>query len=271
MLDCAGVDTLRLRFPSSGRDDLVLSQGVHAIGHGPAGKPEPVDDPASAHLQLCVDRRGVWLQLREGVRGLYVNGRPVRRMAMLRAGDAIHVDGVELALIGAHPLPAPDQVRAPEVNRRLVLRGVGGIHHGRCFALDRPHLVGRSAEAEVRSDEPGIAERHARLEPHCDGLALRSLDADALTLVDGHPVRDAWLAPGSQVVFGAGQRFVLEAPMSMANGGVGEAVLLGPDASTDPGPVRPPAGTSMRRLPWLLLAAAMLAGALTLLLLYGAR
>jgi len=87
MLDCRRVTTLRLRFPDRELADLVLDPGVHAIGRDENGLPGLVDDTAHALAQFCVDRRGVWLQLRDGVRGVHVNGRPVRRMAMLRAGD----------------------------------------------------------------------------------------------------------------------------------------------------------------------------------------
>src|SRR3546814_5590969 len=50
---------------------------------------------------FCVDRRGVWLAVADGARGVHVNGREVRRMAMLRVGDAVYVDGVEMRVIGS--------------------------------------------------------------------------------------------------------------------------------------------------------------------------
>ncbi|HEY1141668.1 MAG TPA: FHA domain-containing protein, partial [Lysobacter sp.] len=84
---------LRLRFPHRQQPDLVLGPGVHAIGRDATDRPVIVDDPAQAIAQFCVDRRGVWLQVHQGARGLHVNGRPVRRMALLRAGDAVFVDG----------------------------------------------------------------------------------------------------------------------------------------------------------------------------------
>src|SRR5688572_16231585 len=105
LLDCADVTALRLRFQNREHADLALGPGVHAIGYDPSGSLAQVV-PDSAVAQFCVDRRGVWLQVREGAPGLHVNGRPVKRMAMLRVGDAIFVDGVELVLLGGDPLPA---------------------------------------------------------------------------------------------------------------------------------------------------------------------
>jgi hypothetical protein len=271
VLDCARVDALRLRFPDRRPDDVPLSQGVHAVGRGDDGRLGPVQHREAALVQFCVDRRGVWLQSREGTAGLHVNGRPVRRMAMLRAGDAVHVEGVELTLLGASPRPMPSAVPAlRESDRRVVLRGVGGPHHGRCFSLDHSREVGRGPECDVRINEPRIAERHVRLEPHQDGIVLRDLGAADDSIVNGHPVREGLLQAGDQIVFGSQHRFVLEAPLSAG------APWPEPSAPEEPAPepvapARSPVARSMRRLPWLLLAALLLAGALTLLLMFGTR
>lgn len=271
MLDCRRVNALRLRFPNRERADLVLNQGVHAIGRDQDGRPEMVDDPAAAVVQFCVDRRGVWLQLREGARGLHVNGRPVRRMAMLRAGDAIYLDGIELVLLGPEPLPAPAANGDTIPNdRSMVLRGVGGLHHGRCFSLDASRVVGRSVDSDIRINEPTFAERHARLEPHADGVVLRDLGSRDGSTVNGQPVRDALLLPGDQIVFDAHHRFVIEAPMQAS----GMQQMLTQDdqiGADDDAQTRSPLPSSVRRMPWLLLAALMLAGALSLLLMYGTR
>ncbi len=142
--------------------------------------------------------------------------------------------------------------------------------HGRCYRLDRPATVGRSRDCEVRIDEPGLAERHARLLPHADGLVLRDLGSEQGSHVNGHAVRHALLQAGDQLVFD-GCRFVVEAPRTA---GLAAPTDIGPhDGATDEDdatPARTGAG-SVRRLPWLLLAALLLSGALSLLLLYGTR
>lgn len=272
MLDCRGVDALRLRFPNRERDDLVLGQGVHALGHAADGRPCLVDHPDDALVQFCIDRRGTWLQLRDRAPGLHVNGRPVRRMAMLRAGDSVHIDGIELTLVGADPLPMPSTV--PDLDAsdsRIVLRGLGGVHHGRCFTLDRSREIGRSPECDIRINEPTFADRHARLEPHHDGVLLRDLSADSGTMVNGHPVRDALLKPGDQLVFGSQHRFVLESPLQGPAPEIPAVPAAEIEAGSSDAPPRSPVASSLRRLPWLLLAALLLAAALTLLLVYGVR
>lgn len=263
---------LRLRFPHRQQPDLVLGPGVHAIGRDLVDRPVVVDDPAQAIAQFCVDRRGVWLQVLDGTRGLHVNGRPVRRMASLRAGDAVFVDGNEWLLLGETPPSAPSESRPPAVepDPRIVLRGIGGAHHGRSITLDQPRLIGRLAECDIRIDDAAFADRHARLEPHAEGVVLRDLGSHEGSIVNGWPVRSALLRPGDQVVFDT-QRFVVEAPN---RNGIIETQKREPPGS--PEPVAP--GTdvaklpsSVRRMPWLLLAALFLAAALSLLLLYGAR
>jgi hypothetical protein len=94
------MEGLKLRFPEHHHPEMPLSPGVHAIGRigdtvGLVGEHEA---PA---IRLYVDRRGVWMTVAEGARGIHVNGRPVKRMAMLRLGDAIYLDGVEMLLVSS--------------------------------------------------------------------------------------------------------------------------------------------------------------------------
>ena len=114
VLDCAGVNDLRLRRPDRDLADLVLTPGVHAVGRDGRGDMALVGIGHPMLAQFCIDRRGIWMQLAEGVRGVHVNGRPVRRMAMLRPGDAVFVEGIELVLVGPAPEAAPAQDAADQ-------------------------------------------------------------------------------------------------------------------------------------------------------------
>ncbi|MFC5577901.1 FHA domain-containing protein [Lysobacter niabensis] len=267
------MNALRLRFPNRQQPDLILGSGVHAIGRDVADRPVILDDPAQAIAQFCVDRRGVWLQLREGTRGLHVNGRPVRRMALLRAGDAVFVDGNEWLLLGDTPPSAPAEatpVPGESADPRMVLRGVGGAHHGRSITLDQPRLVGRLPECDIRIDDAAFADRHARLEPHAEGVVLRDLGSHEGSLVNGWPVRSALLRPGDQLVFDT-QRFIVEAPNRDPPAEARKLPTSAPPEEALAPAVDANRSSSVRRVPWLLLAALFLAAALSLLLLYGAR
>lgn len=271
LLGSRAVQNLRLHFANRPSPDRPLSTGVHRIVREAAGTIGVGDVLQGALLaQLCVDRRGLWLQVANGMRGIHVNGRPVKRMAVLRPGDSVYVEGVELLLQSSH-LPAGDLrgADAAQGDPRVLLRGVGGKYHGRAIPLGQPCIVGRGRDATLRVDEPGFAERHARLELRGDRVLLRDLGSADGTRVNGVPVRDALLVAGDQVAFGAQHRFVVEVPW-LPSASLAEAA--------DPAGETPPPetvlgsepGGSVRRWPWLLLAALLMAGALSALLLFGA-
>jgi hypothetical protein len=80
-------------------------------------------------------------------------------------------------------------------------------------------------------------------------------------------VRDALLKPGDQLMFDAHHRFVIEAP-GRSLGAPGASADDVPE-ETARVPTRPDPSASARRLPWLLLAALLIAAALSALLLFG--
>lgn len=260
------MNSLSLRFAEADQPDLPLGPGVHAMGRDQDGVPAWQDAAEGAFAQLTVDRRGVWMHVRDGARGLHVNGRPVRRLAMLRAGDVLHVDGHELTVLGSPPdsRAGHDGVHAP----RALLRGIGGLHHGRCHRMDVETLVGSDQGAQVRLDAD-LPAAMARLTPHAEGWALETFDPLQVPRINGHARNVGVLHVGDQVAFGP-HRFVVEAPRTAI-----------PHAQVEDGPLELPGVTAsvqsgsvlgaMRRLPWLLLAALAMAGSLALLLMYGAR
>ncbi len=87
------------------------------------------------------------------------------------------------------------------------------------------------------------------------------------SVVNGERVRETVLSPGDQIVFDAYHRFVVEAPSRAATA----AEPSVPNRQiADPDQVRGSAGSGWR-LPWLLLAAALLAMALAALFWFGAK
>lgn len=90
----------------------------------------------------------------------------------------------------------------------LVLSGpLAGTH---TVARQFPFCIGRSREATLRLEAPGVWERHARLEfvPR-EGFRLVAL-GDALVAVNDQPVRETLLRNGDRLTLGSVQlRFAL--------------------------------------------------------------
>ena len=267
------MNELRLRFCDGEQSDLVLGAGLHALGRLPNGL-GPVDDDQPWLLQLCNDRRGIWLTVADDLRGVHVNGRPVQHVAMLRAGDSIHVDGGELLLTAANDpittLPVANGQRDPgATSLRLVLRGIGGQHHGRSISLEQPRRIGRASDADIRIEGQGIAEHHAVIEAINGQAVLR--DAEADVMVNGHRTRQAALQAGDQIAFDVQHRFVIEGPPPQTTGGDAAARMHPGYAEDFDDQPRSPRRRWLGRMPWLLMAAILLAAALSGLLLFGAR
>ena len=76
---------LRLHFSNRQQADHPLFPGVHRVLRQPSGVLGIGDGlPGVLLAQVCLDRRGLWLQVPAGARGVHINGRPVQRMAILR-------------------------------------------------------------------------------------------------------------------------------------------------------------------------------------------
>lgn len=270
MLGSRRVHNLSLHFPQGRTADRALGHGVHRIvrqAGGGIGVGDAV--PGALLVQFCLDRRGLWLQVPAGMGGIHVNGRPVRRMAMLRPGDAVYADGVEVLVRGQASTAAPHAApRRGESDPRVVLRGIGGRHHGRAFPIESGCVVGASREADIRVEAAHIGQQHARLSLHGGGVMLRHHDGAVTSVVNGIPVHEAMLGAGDQIAFDPQSRFVVEIPWTRLDAGRAPPVDDGSnEVVTRAGAA---SGASMKRWPWLLLAAACLAGLLSLLLLFGA-
>lgn len=257
------MNAIALRAPGTELDDLPLAQGRLAVGRAERGGIGVVADAAAARVCFCLDRRGTWLQVGEGVRGVHVNGRPVLRKALLRAGDTVYVDGVEITLVGAGGAEAPTSQVAANVppDPRILLRGTSGPHHGRSLTLERPRIIGSDAGADIRIGD--LAARHVRLAMEGGQVVLRVLAPAVDVLVNGAARRSAVLQPGDQLAFDAHHRFVLEAPTPV----LGARADAEADEVIIPREEPPPPAPQPLRMPWLLLAALLLAGLLSALLL----
>jgi hypothetical protein len=264
------MENLKLHFGQYRQTGWPLDAGVHRLVRNTWGMLD-IDSAAQGVLlvQFCVDKRGLWLQVANGARGIHVNGRPVLHMALLRAGDSVYADGVEMLVCSAvaQPVPALMRVHA-NGNRddpRVVLRGVGGAWHGRSFPLLSVCEVGSAPGADIHIEGAG---HHVRLWRQGEHVLLSDLTPTGGTQVNGVTVREALLSAGDQIVFGPQARFVVEVPWRAWQPQADDA------AGADVGEAAQPTSSrlqSSKRWPWLLLAALLLGAALSALLLFGQR
>jgi Protein of unknown function (DUF3662)/FHA domain len=74
---------------------------------------------------------------------------------------------------------------------------------GQMYRLSAPVTVlGRSSEADIALDDPGISRRHAQIQVDAGQAVVLDLDSTNGTFVDGERVARAPLADGSQITMG---------------------------------------------------------------------
>jgi pSer/pThr/pTyr-binding forkhead associated (FHA) protein len=285
---------MQLTFPNGEHPSVAFDHGEIGIGsRAGQGILLPGSSLAPHHASLVSDRRGLWLRVPPGTPGVHLNARPVRRIALLRIGDQLCLEQVQIVLgeadaetidrrIPSTPPPALGEAQRVSASR-VVIRAVSGSMHGRSFTLTEPKVVGRAVGCDIRIDDPALADRQAQFELHADRVILRALGDSEFIAVNGVPVRDAVLAPGDQIAIDQ-HRFVLEAPGLPARGQkivratsavthtqTLKAVKVPAASSSAQGeaePGRKPASVDPGALWWLIAAAAVLAAAMTALLVY---
>lgn len=285
---------MRLSFPNGEHPDVLLEEGELSIGDAATNRVAiPNAGLAPRHVGIRVDsQRGILMSVLDHAAQVHVNARPVRELAMLRLGDVVSLERLQLLVKPDHDgaiignIPADTQAIAAGAQRtaasRVVLRGVSGAYFGRSLSLQEPLLVGRTEQAQIRLDEPDIDERHAQIELSGECVLLRDLGSRDGSVVNGVPVKSAVLHPGDQIAFD-GHRFVLEAP-GLPPRGTATAQPAGSGMGTTrtmqavrAEPHTPRSGQAAVEAPpkshfgWLIVTALAIAAAIVALLMYAPR
>jgi len=255
---------MRIEFPHSSREPFLWAQSRLRIGSAPDNDLVLAGDQAGAHhLAILQDHRGLVLEVLPPAGRVYVNARPVRERALLRAGDVLSVGSCRM-LLCADETPGERQEPPVVVERQrctVALRAVAGPLSGRTLPLrerlemgagsGRPLALPQGESASLR-----VFWRDGRLwlEPGAQVSSRYPLR------LNGRAVgRSAMLAPGDQIGI-AMHRFVVDAPGLQPEP---EIVLPEP-----PPQRRPEAPAGPRGEPWWLIAtAAVIALGIALVLL----
>lgn len=252
---------MRIEFPNAAREDFHWAQALLRIGSAPDNDLVLATSQAAAqHLRIQQDRRGWVLQVLPSADRIYVNARPVRERALLRAGDVVSVGDCRMLLrddedpAGRAPLGVTQQEHCT-----VALRAVAGPLSGRVLPVHE-------------SLEFGPQGRYSLELPQGDVVSLRIFrDRDQLLLevtqpcerhplrVNGVVVQKLALQPGDQLGL-AMHRFVVDAP-----GMEPEPEIVMPELRPEhlPEEVAGPIGEVW----WLIVTAAVLALGIALVLL----
>lgn len=205
--------SMRIEFPHAAREDFHWAQAQLRIGSASdndlvlaAGQSAP------RHLRIQQDRRGWVLQVLPAADRIYVNARPVRERALLRAGDVVSVGDCRMLLCADEDPAQRSVVQVPEQGRCTVaVRVVAGPLSGRVLPLRDslefgPHgrCLLELPQGEVVALRIGWNAGELRLE------TLQSSERHPLR-VNGFATRNLSLQPGDQIGV-AMHRLVIEAP-----------------------------------------------------------
>ncbi len=196
---------MQLRFDDASREDLAFDQGEISLGGGPD------DDVALPHAAPRLARlrrrtRQILLDV-DAEAHVQVNGRPVRSLALLRAGDQLTVETTQMTLVSSRPnQPPPSHLdeggdefeHQPTLPPQL--RWLSGDHSGQLVAVNGALPLGADGEHPAP----------VTVEATRDAVVAKSQQEGQL-VVNGHEVTEAMLRHGDQIRV-AQHRLELEAP-----------------------------------------------------------
>ncbi|MEO8808855.1 MAG: FHA domain-containing protein [Rhodanobacter sp.] len=204
---------MRIEFPNVAREDFHWVQARLRIGSAPDSDLVLASgQAASNHLCIEQDRRGWVLSVLPSSGRIYVNARPVRERALLRAGDMVSVGDCRLLLCADEDPGKRALAKVPDHGRcTTALRAVAGPLSGRvlplrdCLELGSQGRVPMGlAQGETLGFRIGWDDGLLMLEDTCRSsrLPLR---------VNGVIVQKAALQSGDQISVGT-HRFMIDAP-----------------------------------------------------------
>lgn len=207
---------MRIHFPGNEHAEVSLHEGALRIGSGPESDLR-LAGLAPLHVTLSLeDRRGLLLTVASAAGDVFLNGRPIREIALPRLGDVLVLGGIRLLLKPDHDWiespPAGVPGSALGLVPRVALRGLNGPHSGQALPIGASCSLGRDGACDIRLDDPAVAPRQVRIQNTGAGLFLREIGERAQVHINGIAVRAAVLKPGDQIAFNQNLRFLVEAP-----------------------------------------------------------
>ncbi|HEU4671124.1 MAG TPA: FHA domain-containing protein [Dyella sp.] len=251
---------MRIEFPHAAREDIPWDAPVLTVGSAPDNTVVLGTHQAAPHqLELRRDERGCTLRILPGAGRTYLNARPVRERAIVRAGDVLSVGDCRMLIREDHDPGTREPLHVPEAGRCTVaLRAVAGPLSGRVLPLrDRLELGPSTTPAlELPQGESAAislcwsdGQLRLRQEQRSDRHPLR---------VNGVAAGELALQPGDQIGL-ATHRFVVDAPGMQPEPELAALAVEDPLPEEQAGP--------RGEVWWLIVTAAVLALGIALVLL----
>lgn len=204
---------MRIEFPHSARESFRWEQPLLRIGSAPDNDLILAANQAGPHhLSIHQDRRGWVLQVLPRGNRIYVNARPVRERALLRAGDILSVGDCRMVLCADDGPQGRKPLNVAELDRCIVsLRAVAGPLSGRVQPLQEKLELG--PHGRVPLELPQGEQASLRVIWRGTQLWLEAgQQSERYPLrVNGVVVQEVALLPGDQIGL-AMHRFVVDAP-----------------------------------------------------------
>jgi hypothetical protein len=257
---------MRIEFPHSTRPVFYWNQALLRIGSDPDNDLIlPTGHAAPHHLLMSLDRRGWVVDVLPDANRIYVNARPVRERAILRAGDMLSVGECRMLLCADEPPVGRPPSETPKQERcTIALRAVAGPLSGQVWPLaDRLKLGG---DGRVPLDLPQGESATLTIFWRENQLLMETgqpVEGRYPVRLNGFAIQQSTLLPGDQIGIGT-HRFLIDAP----------GLEPEPEIVLPPEPVRPlpdDAAGPRGEVWWLIATAAVLALGIALLLLLHAH
>jgi hypothetical protein len=259
--DLSGGGFMRIEFLNAAREDFHWTEAQLRIGSAHDNDLVlAANQAATQHLRIQQDRRGWVLQVLPSADRIYVNARPVRERALLRAGDVVSVGDCRMLLRADQDPALRPPLGVPEQGRCTVaLRAVAGPLSGRVLPLQDSLELGPQGRCALELPQGDVASLRIFWD---DGQLLLEATQPSERhplRVNGVGVRRLALQPGDQIGL-AMHRFVVEAP-----GMEPEPEIVMPDPPSEHLPEE--AAGPIGEVWWLIVTAAVLALGIALVLL----
>lgn len=204
---------MRIEFPHAAREDFHWAQAQLRIGSAPDNDLVlAASQAAPQHLRIQQDRRGWVLQVLPSADRIYVNARPVRERALLRAGDVVSVGDCRLLLRDDEDPARRPALDVPAQGRCTVaLRAVAGPLSGRVLPLQDSLTLGPHGDYPLELPQGGVVALRIFWEGGQLWLETTRACEQHPLRVNGVAAQKLALHPGDQIGV-AMHRFVLDGP-----------------------------------------------------------